>query len=116
MRALLRRNQPVDSHLIIVGTLSLDMVSRRVTQDETSIELTFREFDLLEYLMRHAGEIVSREALARDVWKEANRTAPLDNVMDVHMTRLRRKLERDGATKMIHTVRGAGLTLREEEP
>ena len=116
IRDLLRRHQPAELHQFTVGTLSLDTVTRRVTLGGKSIELTFREFELLEYFMRRAGEIVSREALARDVWKETNRLTPLDNVIDVHMARLRRKLERDGATNTIHTLRGAGFVLREREP
>ena len=80
------------------------------------IDLTSREFDLLEYLMRHQGHLVSREMLARDVWKEPRRATPLDNVIDVQMTRLRRKVDVDGTTRLIHTVRGVGFVLREGEP
>jgi DNA-binding response OmpR family regulator len=60
--------------------------------------------------------VVSREALARDVWKETQRTTPLDNVIDVHIARLRRKIDVDGLVKLIHTVRGVGFMLREGEP
>ena len=59
----------------------------------SSLELTAREFDLLEYLLRHQGRVVSREMLARDVWKEPGRGTPLDNVIDVHIARLRRKVD-----------------------
>jgi two-component system copper resistance phosphate regulon response regulator CusR len=64
--------------------------------------------------MRHAGEVVSREALARDVWKEGARSRSLDNVIDVHIARLRRKVDVDETSRLIHTVRGAGFILRED--
>jgi len=94
----------------------MDLVSRRVTRGNRPVELTSREFDLLEYLLRHHPRLVSREMLARDVWKEPFRATPLDNVIDVHIARLRKKVDRDGATKLIHTVRGVGFVLREGEP
>ena len=80
------------------------------------IDLTVREFELLEYLLRHQGNLVSREMLARDVWKEPRRATPLDNVIDVQMTRLRRKVDLEGAARLIHTVRGVGFVVREGEP
>ena len=91
------------------------MTEDRKRTDRT-IELTGREFDLLEYLLRHQGHLVSREMLARDVWKEPRRATPLDNVIDVQMTRLRRKVDLEGAPRLIHTVRGVGFVLREGEP
>ena len=78
--------------------------------------MTVREFDLLEYLMRHATQVVSRETLTREVWKEITRTTPLDNVIDVHMARLRRKIDVTGTPPLIHTIRGVGFMLREVEP
>ena len=81
-----------------------------------NVDLTVREFELLEFLMRYQGQVVSRETLARDVWKETARTTPLDNVIDVHIARLRRKVDLDQAVKLIHTVRGVGFMLREGEP
>ena len=86
------------------------------TPADTLIELTVREFELLEYLLRHQGHLVSREMLARDVWKEPRRATPLDNVIDVQMARLRRKVDREGAGRLIHTVRGVGFVMREGEP
>ena len=76
--------------------------------------MTPREFDLLAYLICHVGEAVSREQLARDVWRETQRATPLDNVIDVHVARLRRKLDDGDPHKLLHTVRGVGLVLREE--
>lgn len=79
------------------------------------MDLTAREYDLLEYLARHQGTVVSREMLARDVWKETARATPIDNVIDVHVARLRRKIDDGFEAKLLHTVRGVGFILREEE-
>jgi DNA-binding response OmpR family regulator len=80
------------------------------------LDLTPREFELLEYLLRHHGHLVSREMLAREVWKEPRRATPLDNVIDVQMARLRKKVDPDGEPRLIHTVRGVGFVLKENEP
>jgi two-component system copper resistance phosphate regulon response regulator CusR len=116
IRALLRRGRPTDVLRLKAADLELDLVARQVLRGDRPIDLTSREFELLEYLMRHQGHLVSREMLARDVWKEPRRATPLDNVIDVQMTRLRRKVDLDGATRLIHTVRGVGFVLREGEP
>ena len=116
IRALLRRGRPSDVFRLKAADLEVDLVARRVVRGERAIELTGREFDLLEYLLRHQGHLVSREMLARDVWKEPRRATPLDNVIDVQMTRLRRKVDLEGAPRLIHTVRGVGFVLREGEP
>jgi DNA-binding response OmpR family regulator len=114
IRALLRRGQS-DAPRLAVGDLTMDLITRKVTRGGQPVELTVREFELLEYLMRFEGQVVSRETLARDVWKETARTTPLDNVIDVHIARLRRKVDLERAVKMIHTVRGVGFMLREGE-
>jgi DNA-binding response OmpR family regulator len=114
IRALLRRGRPSDALRLKIADLHLDVVSRRVMRGARVVELTTREFELLEYLMRHQGHFVSREMLARDVWKEPRRATPLDNVIDVQMTRLRRKVDIEGAARLIHTVRGVGFVVREE--
>ena len=80
------------------------------------MDLTAREFELLEYLMRQEGQVVLRETIARDVWKETARGTPLNNVIDVHIARLRRKIDLDQPVKLIHTIRGVGFMLREGEP
>jgi DNA-binding response OmpR family regulator len=116
MRALVRRGRTTEVPRLTVGTLELDLVTRRVTRDAQAVELTVREFELLEYLMRHQAQVVSREALARDVWKETARSTPLDNVIDVHIARLRRKVDGERAARLIHTVRGVGFVVREGEP
>jgi two-component system, OmpR family, copper resistance phosphate regulon response regulator CusR len=116
IRALLRRGRPSDLLRLKAADLEVDLVARRVMRADRPIELTSREFDLLEYLLRHQGHLVSREMLARDVWKEPRRATPLDNVIDVQMTRLRKKVDVEGTARLIHTVRGVGFVLREGEP
>jgi DNA-binding response OmpR family regulator len=116
IRALLRRGRPSDLLRLKAADLEVDLVARRVIRADRPIELTSREFDLLEYLLRHQGHLVSREMLARDVWKEPRRATPLDNVIDVQMTRLRKKVDLEGTARLIHTVRGVGFVLREGEP
>ena len=117
IRALMRRGRAAESPRLAVGDLTMDLITRKVTRSGQPVELTVREFELLEYLMRYEGQVVSRETLARDVWKETARTTPLDNVIDVHIARLRRKIDLEGtAVKLIHTVRGVGFMLREGEP
>lgn len=116
IRALLRRGRAADAPRLAVDDLTMDLITRKVTRGGQSVELTVREFELLEYLMRYEGQVVSRETLARDVWKETARTTPLDNVIDVHIARLRRKVDLDRPVKLIHTVRGVGFMLREGEP
>ena len=112
IRALLRRGRPSEVFRLKAADLEVDLVARRVVRGDRSIELTGREFDLLEYLLRHQGHLVSREMLARDVWKEPRRATPLDNVIDVQMTRLRRKVDLENAPRLIHTVRGVGYVFR----
>jgi DNA-binding response OmpR family regulator len=116
IRALLRRGRPSDVLRLKAADLELDLVARRVVRGERLLELTGREFDLLEYLLRHQGRHVSREMLARDVWKEPRRATPIDNVIDVQMTRLRKKVDTEGTVRLIHTVRGVGFVLQEGEP
>jgi DNA-binding response OmpR family regulator len=116
IRALVRRGRVADSPRLTVGDLEMDLVTRKVLRGGRPVDLTVREFELLEFLMRYQGQVVSRETLARDVWKETARTTPLDNVIDVHIARLRRKVDLEHVAKLIHTVRGVGFMLREGEP
>ena len=92
-RALLRRGKVESLTRLRVRDLEMDLVGRSVKRAGRVIDLTAREFEMLEYLLRHQGEVVSREMLARDIWKEQVRHTPLDNVIDVHMVRLRRKVD-----------------------
>jgi DNA-binding response OmpR family regulator len=89
----------------------MDLVTHKVSRRAQSLELTTKEFDLLEYLLRHSGRVVSREVLARDVWHATARATPLDNVIDVTIARLRRKIDEPYETKLLHTVRGVGFIL-----
>ena len=116
IRALLRRGRPSDVLRLKAADLELDVVTRRASRGDRPLDLTAREFELLEYLLRHQGHLVSREMLAREVWREPRRATPIDNVIDVQMTRLRRKVDADGSSRLIHTVRGVGFVLREGEP
>ena len=111
IRMLLRRGRADDVLRLKAGDLEMDLVTRRVTRGGRSIELTAREFELLEYLMRHHGRPVSREMLGRDVWKEPLRATPLDNVIEVHIARLRKKVDSEGSAKVIKTLRGVGFML-----
>jgi two-component system, OmpR family, copper resistance phosphate regulon response regulator CusR len=115
VRALVRRGRSAEAPRLTLGDLEMDLVARKVARAGQPVELTVREFELLEYLMRYQGQVVSRETLARDVWKEVARTTPLDNVIDVHIARLRRKVDVEPLVKLIHTVRGVGFVLREGE-
>jgi two-component system, OmpR family, copper resistance phosphate regulon response regulator CusR len=94
----------------------MDASGRTVLRGGKDLALTSREFDLLEYLLRQQGAVVSREMLARDVWQETERYTPLDNVIDVHVAHLRKKLDEPFKKKLLHTVRGVGFVLREETP
>ena len=102
--------------LVARPMVALAETARRVSRAGKPIELTPREFDLLAYLLRHPGQVVTRAMLAQDVWRETNRMTPLDNVIDVHVAHLRRKVDEGHATKLIQTVRGVGFVLREEAP
>lgn len=114
IRALLRRNQSDPSTTVTIAELEIDPLRRTVVREGQRIELTAREYELLEYLARHHGRVVSRDMLARDVWREGARATPLDNVIDVHIARLRRKVDDPFQTKLLHTVRGVGFTLSED--
>jgi DNA-binding response OmpR family regulator len=116
IRALLRRGRVDQVLRLKAADIEIDMVTRRAVRAHQVLALTAREFELLEYLVRHQSSIVSREMLARDVWKELTRGTPLDNVIDVHMAHLRRKVDQDFPVKLIHTVRGVGFILQEGEP
>ena len=116
VRALLRRGRPSEVLRLKAADLELDLVSRHAARGDRLLDLTVREFELLEYLLRHHGHLVSREMLAREVWREPRRATPLDNVIDVQIARLRRKVDVEGRARLIHTVRGVGFVLREGEP
>jgi DNA-binding response OmpR family regulator len=113
VRALVRRGGEPDPVSRRVGDLVLDLAQRRARRGTRQIPLTPKEFDLLSYLARHQGQTVTRRMLAREVWHEAHRETPLDNVIDVHIAHLRRKIDEGEQRKLIHTVRGVGFMLGE---
>ncbi len=114
-RALLRRGKPDTNPHFRLADLEMDVARRSVVRNGQSLDLTAREFDLVEYLFENQGRVVSREMLARDIWHETSRQTPLDNVIDAQMVRLRRKLDGQFDRKLLHTVRGVGFVLRDED-
>jgi DNA-binding response OmpR family regulator len=114
--ALLRRFMPAKVNLIeTIGDLVLDTKARRAERNGQRIDLTAREFDLLLYLAANRDRTVSREMLAHDVWHESSRYTPIDNVIDVQMARLRKKIDDPFSVKLLQTVRGVGFCLRETQ-
>jgi DNA-binding response OmpR family regulator len=111
IRALLRRDRPEQGLKLQQGNLEMDVVTRKVRRAGHPVELTAKEFEILEYLLRHGGRVVSREMLAREVWHVTARATPLDNVIDVTIARLRRKIDDRFEPKLLHTVRGVGFVL-----
>ena len=115
LEALLRRpHHTQEDSVLRVGSLELDRLSRTVHREGQVIVLQPREFRLLEYLMCHADQVVTRTMLLEQVWDY--HFDPQTNVIDVHISRLRRKLDRQFPGKMLHTVRGAGYILRSAPP
>jgi len=110
IRALLRRSDLTRSVVLRVADLSLDPLSHRVTRGGVPISLTPKEYAILEVLMRHAGEVVSRASLAERVWEAEPET--LTNLLDVHVSHLRRKIDVEGRPQLLHTVRGGGYLVR----
>jgi len=112
VKALLRRASiRAGETLMRVADLSLDPISREVTRSGRKLALTQKEYALLEYLMRHAGIPVTREQISEQVWKQP--FDPTTNIVDVYINYLRKKLETDGGSPLVHTVRGVGYVLRE---
>ncbi len=112
VEALLRRPAAEETTTVLqVGDLEMDLLARRVVRGEVPIELQPREFRILEYLMRHAGQVVTRTMLLENVWNY--HFDPQTNVIDVHISRLRGKIDRDFDRPLLHTVRGAGYCLRD---
>ena len=95
---------------LAVGELELDLLTRTATREGQAIDLQPREFRLLEYLMRHAGQVVTRTMLLESVWEY--HFDPQTNVIDVHISRLRAKIDKGFSTPLLHTVRGAGYMIR----
>lgn len=110
LRALLRRRPPRGERSLVVGDLSLNPDTHEVARDERPIELTQREFELLEYLMRNERIVISRQRLLDEVW--GYDPFSMTNTIEVFVSNLRRKLEAGGEPRLLHTIRGAGYVLR----
>ncbi len=109
MRALVRRADQPQASVLQAGDLEVDLLTRRVTRGERELELSSREFALLEYLMRHRGQVLSRQQILSAVWDYD--FDPGSNVVDVYVRYLRQKLDRPGEPSCISTIRGAGYRL-----
>lgn len=105
-----RRAAPAMQTVLAVGDLEMDLIERRVTRAGKVIDLQPREFKLLEYLLRHAGQVVTRTMLLEGVWDY--HFDPQTNVIDVHISRLRQKIDKGFETPLLHTIRGAGYVIR----
>jgi len=111
IRALLRRGRMDQILKLQHDDLEMDLVTHKVSRGAKSLDLTAKEFEILEYLLRHSGTVVSREMFTRDVWHATARATPLDNVIDVTIARLRRKIDEPYERRLLHTVRGVGYML-----
>lgn len=98
------------------GDLHIDTGRRLARCRIAAIDLTAREYAVFEFLLRHKNETITRDILARDAWKITQRATPIDNVIDMHVARLRRKLETDNRLRLLHMVRGIGYCISENEP
>ncbi|MBN2082885.1 response regulator transcription factor [bacterium] len=116
IRALTRRGPATDTQHLQIADLVLDRVKRQVMRDGTPVALTAKEFQLLEYLLLNRGQVVTREMLAHDVWDGVACSGPLDNVIDVHLARLRQKIDIADEPSLIRTIRGVGFMIAEDTP
>jgi len=114
LQALMRRAQPAQEQTLLrLRDLEMDLMKRQVRRADTNINLQPREFTLLEYLLRHTGQVVTRTMLLEKVWDY--HFDPQTNVIDVHISRLRSKIDRDFDVPLLHTIRGAGYILHDPE-
>jgi len=111
VRVLLRRQRPDKSNLLTVGDLTLDQVTHSVTRNGEKIDLTSTEYALLEFLMLHAGEVVTRTMISEHVWDQDFDS--FSNVINVYVTYLRKKIDAGFPQKLIHSVRGRGYMIKE---
>jgi len=116
MKALLRRGQRESRHTLRYGDLEMYPDTRSVLRHGTAIHLTTREADILEYLLRHQDTVVTRAMMAKEIWHETQRATPLDNVIDVHIAHLRKKIDENQTVKLLHTIRGVGFILSQRKP
>jgi DNA-binding response OmpR family regulator len=111
IRSHLRRSGSVEATRLQLQGLEMDLLNRTLRFQDTPVELPPREFDLLACLLRAAGQTVSREQIAREVWNSPRRMSSLDNLIDVHISRVRERLKADAPGIQLRTVRGVGYTL-----
>jgi two-component system, OmpR family, copper resistance phosphate regulon response regulator CusR len=111
--SLLKRGGADANSILMVNDLRIDVSNRSASRGGVSISLTSREFALLEYLLRNKNNVVSRQMLAREVWKSDQSQAPLENIIDVTVSRLRRKIDDPFQSNLVQTVRGVGYAIRE---
>jgi two-component system, OmpR family, copper resistance phosphate regulon response regulator CusR len=114
LRALLRRNAPQKTGALTLGDLSADPATHVVQREGQHIDLTAREFALLEYFLRHPNQVLTREMIENHIWNYD--FTSVSNIVDVYMRRLRRKIDEPFATEMLETVRGVGYQLRDPQP
>ncbi len=114
VKALLRRGRERESGRLTLADLVLDRRTRQVSRGGRVVNLTVKEYAVLEYLMQRAGEVVSRTALAEHVWDE--NYEPMSNTIDVTVYHLRQKVDHGSAERLVHTIRGAGYCLRVRNP
>ncbi|MHB1263977.1 MAG: response regulator transcription factor [Gemmatimonadaceae bacterium] len=111
LRALLRRPEAATGTVLRAGPLALDLATRRATRNGREIELTTKEFAVLETFLRHPGDVLTREHISEHAWDE--NYDPFSNVIDVYVARLRKKIDGPGEEPLLHTIRGAGYRLGE---
>jgi two-component system response regulator MprA len=111
IRALLRRSAPVEQPLFRFADLTVDPATREVERGGRRIELTAKEYELVEFFVRHPRQVLSRDLILERIW--GNEASAESNVVDVHVMRLRQKLEAGGELRLVQTMRGAGYSLRE---
>ncbi len=111
VRSLLRRGSADAKTLLQVGDLTLDLVTHKVKRDDVEMELTGKEYSLLEYFMRNEGKVLTRTMIAEHVWDYNFDT--FTNVIDVYINHLRKKIDKDYPKKLLHTLRGVGYVMRE---
>jgi DNA-binding response OmpR family regulator len=115
IRAALRRGHGEYEAKHFIADLEMDVLNRRVSRAGCPIQLTAREFELLRYLLRNKNGIVTRDMIVTEIWKDIGRVTALDNVIDVHIAHLRRKIDDGHRRKLLHTIRGVGFRLSDRE-
>ncbi|MBN1982922.1 MAG: response regulator transcription factor, partial [Chitinivibrionales bacterium] len=116
IQAILRRQISQPTEKLYIGELTLDSATRSVVREGIPIRLTQKEYDLLKYLLCHQGETVTRKMIEQDVWHVTARATPLNNIIDVHVTHLRKKIDGPFSKPYLHTLRGVGFILAEQNP